>query len=74
MPLSRSELEALAAIHVSQPIPAAALRRALASPPFVPTRSLFNLRDLGAVPGSALPRGRFYRSGALDRAAADPDA
>lgn len=74
MPLSRSELEALASIHVSKPIPSDVLSRALSSPPFVPTRSLINIRDLGAVPGSALPRGRFYRSGALDHAAADPEA
>ncbi|KAK7424386.1 hypothetical protein QQZ08_008644 [Neonectria magnoliae] len=74
MPLSRSELEALASTHVSKPIPPDVLRRALASPPFIPTRSLLNIRDLGAVPGSALPRARFYRSGALDHAAADPEA
>ncbi|UNI20673.1 hypothetical protein JDV02_006741 [Purpureocillium takamizusanense] len=69
-----AELDALAATDVREPIPAAALAPALTSPPFIPTRSLINLRDVGAVPGSAVPAGRFYRSGAMDAAAADPDA
>lgn len=73
-PLSTAELDALAATDVREAIPPAALLPALTSPPFIPTRSLINLRDVGAVPGSAVPPRRFYRSGVMDAAAADPDA
>ncbi|KAJ4209638.1 hypothetical protein NW759_013285 [Fusarium solani] len=74
MSLSRSELWVLASTDVRDPIPAAALQSALASPPFIPSRSLINIRDLGAVPGSALTPGCIYRCGTLDAAAADCDA
>ncbi|KAH6899967.1 protein-tyrosine phosphatase-like protein [Thelonectria olida] len=74
MPLSRPELEALNAIDISYPIPEPDLSAALSSPPFIPSRSLINIRDLGAVPGSALPARRFFRCGNLSNVAADPDA
>lgn len=71
---SRSELEALAATDVRNRIPGEALLPALASSPFIPSRSLVNLRDAGAVPGSALPTGLVFRCGTLEYAARDPDA
>ncbi|KAI8669213.1 hypothetical protein NW754_008843 [Fusarium falciforme] len=74
MTLSRADLEALAATHVRDAIPSEPLAAALSSPPFIPTRSLVNVRDLGAVPGSAIRPGRIFRSGMLDAAAADPEA
>lgn len=74
MTLSRADLEALAATHVRDVIPPEPLAAALSSPPFIPTRSLVNVRDLGAVPGSAIRPGRIFRSGMLDAAAADRDA
>ncbi|KAI1060053.1 hypothetical protein LB507_011412 [Fusarium sp. FIESC RH6] len=74
MSLSRAELEAVAAIHAREHIPPAPLNSALSSKPFVPTRSLLNIRDLGAVPGSAIRPGLIFRSGMLDAAAGDPEA
>ncbi|KAF5025206.1 hypothetical protein F66182_2672 [Fusarium sp. NRRL 66182] len=74
MPLSRAQLEALAATPVQDPIPPRSLTPALTTRPFIPTRSLINIRDLGAVPGSAIRPGRIFRSGMLDAAAAHPDA
>ncbi|KAI5462516.1 protein-tyrosine phosphatase-like protein [Mariannaea sp. PMI_226] len=74
MPLSRSELEAFNAIDIRDPISEAQLMTVLTSPPFVPSRSLFNIRDLGAIPGSGLPKGRFYRCGNLGYVGADPEA
>lgn len=74
MTLSRSELEALSTVDIRHPLPADSVGAALSSPPFIPSASLINVRDLGAIPGSVLPPGRFYRSGNLSRAAADPDA
>ncbi|RSL50508.1 hypothetical protein CEP54_011891 [Fusarium duplospermum] len=74
MAFSRADLQDLAAIHVRDAIPPEPLAAALSSPPFIPTRSLVNVRDLGAVPGSAIRPGRIFRSGMLDAAAADPDA
>ncbi|KAH7149494.1 protein-tyrosine phosphatase-like protein [Dactylonectria estremocensis] len=74
MTLSISELEALCSLHVRDPIPADMLQRAITSPPFISSRSLINIRDLGAVPGSRLAKGRFYRSGTLDEAGQDPEA
>ncbi|KID98821.1 tyrosine phosphatase, partial [Metarhizium majus ARSEF 297] len=73
-PLSAADLDALSATDVRTPIAAEALFPALSSPPFIPSRSLFNLRDLGAVPGSALTTTRFYRSGFLEGATRDPEA
>lgn len=74
MALSAAELDALAATDVREPIAADVLVPALSSPPFIPSRSLLNFRDVGAVHGSALPRGRFYRSGVLAAAADDAEA
>ncbi|KAH7148739.1 protein-tyrosine phosphatase-like protein [Dactylonectria macrodidyma] len=74
MALSISELEALSYLHVRDPIPADMLQRAITSPPFIPSQSLINIRDLGAVPGSRLAKGRFYRSGTLDEVSQDPEA
>lgn len=71
---SRAELEALMATDVLTPIPSDSLLSVLANPPFVPTRSLFNIRDAGAVDGSALPTGRIFRCGLLEFAAKDPEA
>lgn len=67
-------LDALAATDALQPIPPETLYPILSSPPFVPTRSLINLRDVGSVHGSALRPGHAYRCGTLDVAARDPDA
>lgn len=67
-------LDALLRTDVRNAIPADALLPILSAPPFIPTRSLINARDVGAVPGSAVPAGRAYRCGALDLAAQDPAA
>ena len=69
-----SEIEALAATDVRESIPMEKLMPVLSSPPFIASRSLINARDVGLVPGSALPKNRIYRCGALDVAAKDPDA
>jgi hypothetical protein len=74
MSVSRDVLEALSATHVRDPIPLEALAPALNSKPFIPSKSLINIRDLGTVPGSAIFQGRIFRSGMLDAAAADPEA
>lgn len=74
MSLSRAEFEALAATDVRDSIPLEPLAAALSSKPFIPTRSLLNIRDLGAVPGSVIRPGRIFRSGMLDSAASDPEA
>lgn len=74
MATPRDELAATAAIDVNDPIPLTTLGPILSAPPFIPTRSLVNIRDLGAVPGSAIPSGRIYRCGTLDNAAQDPEA
>lgn len=69
-----SDIAALAATDVREPIPMDKLIPVLSSPPFIPSRSLINIRDAGLVPGSALPANRIYRCGALDLAAKDPEA
>ncbi|GKU06658.1 tyrosine-protein phosphatase [Fusarium langsethiae] len=74
MSLSRAELEARSATDARDVIPLKPLAAALSSKPFIPTRSLLNIRDLGAVPGSAICPGRIFRSGTLDSAAGDPEA
>ncbi|CAJ0539839.1 Ff.00g072530.m01.CDS01 [Fusarium sp. VM40] len=74
MSVSRDVLEALSATHVRDPIPLEALAPVLNSKPFIPSKSLINVRDLGAVPGSAIRPGLIFRSGMLDAAAADPEA
>ncbi|KAK2612346.1 hypothetical protein QQS21_001610 [Conoideocrella luteorostrata] len=74
MPPSPAELDALCATDVRTALSPDQLLPILTSRPFIPTKSLFNLRDLGAVPGSALVETRFYRSGFLQSASKDPDA
>ncbi|WZH43559.1 protein-tyrosine phosphatase-like protein [Fusarium acuminatum] len=74
MSVSRDVLEALSTTHIRDPIPLEALAPALNSKPFIPSKSLINIRDLGAVPGSAIRPGLIFRSGMLDAAAADPEA
>ncbi|RGP65357.1 hypothetical protein FLONG3_9253 [Fusarium longipes] len=74
MSFSRAELEVLSATHARDPISLEPLATALSSKPFIPTHSLLNIRDLGAVPGSSIRTGTIFRSGMLDAAAHDPDA
>ena len=71
---TRDEILALATTDVRAALSPESLLPVLSSSPFIPTRSLINVRDAGAVPGSARPAGRVYRCGALDIAAKDPDA
>lgn len=88
-PPTRAELEALSATDVRSPIPDEDLLTAISSAPFVPSRTIVNLRDLGAlnlVPGATsssssasdarvpLRAGRVFRSGTLQLAKADPEA
>lgn len=74
MPVDIENLDALAAIDFRKTIPAEQLMPVITSAPFIPSRSLLNLRDAGAVPGSAIPKGRFFRSGTLEYAVHDPEA
>ena len=74
MALSRSDLEALAATYIRDPIPQESLIPAITSPPFIPTLSFINLRDIGAVPGSGIRPNRIFRCGTLNPASQDPDA
>lgn len=74
MPLVVPDVDAIARTSAKDVIPPEALLPILTSPPFVPSRSLFNLRDVGLVEGSKVPAGRIYRCGALDNAAKDPEA
>lgn len=67
--LTRAQLEALAATDMSSTIPSAELAAALVSSPFIPA-GLLNLRDLGAVPNSAVRPGLIYRSAMLQDNAA----
>ncbi|GMK57452.1 hypothetical protein CspeluHIS016_0402860 [Cutaneotrichosporon spelunceum] len=62
--LTRTQLEALTATNIEDTIPEAELAAALASRPFIQA-GLLNLRDLGAVPGSAVRPGLIYRSAKL---------
>jgi hypothetical protein len=71
---SRQELNALVATDILDPLPKDSLLSALASPPFVPTKTLFNIRDAGAVEGSGLPTGRIFRCGILEFASKDQEA
>lgn len=71
---TRDEILALATTDTRLALPLESLLPVLSTSPFIPTRSLINIRDAGAVPGSALPAARFYRCGTLDAAAKDPDA
>ncbi|KAH8170532.1 tyrosine phosphatase family protein [Sarocladium implicatum] len=68
------EMDDLCNIDILTPIPSEAYLPIITSPPFIPSKSLINIRDSGRVPGSTLPPARFYRCGTLQLAAADPDA
>lgn len=74
MPSEAADLDALAATDVRTVIPPEQFLPVLTSAPFIPSRSMLNLRDAGAVPGSAIPAGRVYRCGTLEYAAKDPEA
>ncbi|KAK2000174.1 hypothetical protein LX36DRAFT_442580 [Colletotrichum falcatum] len=74
MAMTREQLERLTETDVRDPIPADVLLSALASPPFVPSTLLVNLRDLGSVPGSTIRPGFIYRCGTLEAAARDSTA
>jgi hypothetical protein len=72
MPLSRQELHDLSAVDVREPLAPESLMQALTTPPFVPTKTIVNLRDLGATPGNGVKEGLVYRSGTLEVAKGDP--
>ncbi|KAF4841818.1 Tyrosine-protein phosphatase [Colletotrichum siamense] len=74
MTLTKDQLASLSETDVRNPIPPEELLPALTSPPFIPSTSLINVRDLGAVPGSAILSGLAYRCGTLELAATDPQA
>lgn len=74
MAASREQLDALLDTDISEAIPPQTYGPVLTSSPFIPTKSLLNLRDPGAVPGSKLAPCRIYRSGALQGANEDPEA
>lgn len=74
MALSVADLDAIADTDFRIPLTPDVLRPALASPPFIQTRTIANLRDLGALPGSRLIETRFYRSGSLESATKDAHA
>ena len=59
-------LSDLASISPREPLPADALQRALASPPFVALPGALNLRDVGAVAPAFVRPGKVFRSGTLD--------
>lgn len=66
-PATREQLDALNTTDAVHPIPWPTLLPILHHPPFIPTPSLANnLRDMGAVEGSRLVPGRFFRSAILD--------
>lgn len=69
----RATLETLAYTPADIPIPDVILDVVLASPPFISSRSLINLRDLGRVPGSPIPPGRYFRSATLEYTPQDPE-
>lgn len=72
--MSAVDINALAATAARNSIPADQYLPIVTAPPFVPSRALFNIRDVGQVSGSGVPAGLAYRSGALDHVAKDPDA
>ncbi|KAJ0291818.1 hypothetical protein Brms1b_002649 [Colletotrichum noveboracense] len=74
MTLTKDQLARLSETDVRNTIPPEELLPALTSPPFIPSTSLINVRELGAVPGSAILSGLAYRCGTLELAAADPQA
>ncbi|TQW00685.1 tyrosine phosphatase [Cordyceps javanica] len=74
MPTDTAAIDALAATDVRTVIPPEQFLPVLTAAPFVASRSMLNLRDAGAVPGSAIPPGRVYRCGTLEYAAQDPEA
>ncbi|KAK2730568.1 hypothetical protein CKAH01_02396 [Colletotrichum kahawae] len=74
MALAKDQLARLSETDVRSPIPPEKLLPALTSPPFIPSTSLINVRELGAVPGSAILSGLAYRCGTLELATTDPQA
>lgn len=72
--MSAVDINALAATAARNSIPPDQYLPIVTAPPFVPSRALFNIRDVGQVSGSGVPAGLAYRSGALDHVAKDPDA
>lgn len=74
MTLTKDQLASLSETDVRSPIPPEELLPALTSPPFIPSTSLINVRELGAVPGSAILSGLAYRCGTLELAVTDPQA
>ncbi|KAL6889593.1 protein-tyrosine phosphatase-like protein [Trichoderma longibrachiatum] len=72
-PAPTAELDALLQTHVSEPIAPEKLFPILSTTPFIPSRTLINARDVGAVPGSKIPPGRVFRCGTLEYAGQDPD-
>lgn len=71
---STADLDALVKTRVTVPIPPETLFPILSTAPFVPSKSLINARDIGAVPGSNIPAGRIFRCGTLQYASQDPEA
>lgn len=74
MAADAATLDALAATPVREVIAPETFMPIITSSPFIPSRSMLNLRDVGAVPGSSVPAGRFYRCGTLEYASKDPEA
>lgn len=74
MTISAVDVNALAATEARNAIPVDTYLPIVTAPPFVPSRSLFNLRDVGAVADSGVPSGLAFRCGALDHVSKDPDA
>lgn len=70
--LTRDEVLALATTDVRTKIGDKYLVPILSHSPFIRDGCFVNMRDVGAVPGSALPTGRIYRSGTLETV--DPEA
>ncbi|KAJ5091075.1 hypothetical protein NUU61_005945 [Penicillium alfredii] len=70
---SAPSLLTLAALPSTKSIPAPTLQEALSTSPFLsqPIEGTFNLRDLGALPGSPISPGLFYRSGHLSSLSAE---
>jgi hypothetical protein len=74
MATDATKLDTLAATPVREVIPPETFLPIITTSPFVASRSMLNLRDVGAVPGSAVPAGRIYRCGTLEYASKDPEA
>lgn len=72
--MSAVDINALAATAARNAIAPDQYLPIVTAPPFIPSRALFNIRDIGQVSGSGVPAGLAYRCGALDHVAKDPDA